>query len=149
MTHKSILAPGIHDLTEPELENHFLSGFTESGTRAELIDNLKQFLAALSALGIEFEVWLDGSFTTLKMDPNDIDLVAFASAKEIETLAPDKQSLAKTLLGNNVAIRQNLKLDVYFSAIENAEWRSYWRGWFGFDRNESPKGIARLKVQPS
>jgi hypothetical protein len=38
--------------------------------------------------------------------------------------------------------------DVYFAPSDDSALRSYWRGWFGFDRDENPKGLARITVAP-
>jgi len=42
------------------------------------------------------------------------------------------------LLDKHPDISQSFFLDI--------EHRSYWRGWFGFSRNEEPKGIIRLNI---
>jgi hypothetical protein len=91
MEHAPLFPPGLHDVAEHELDNHFLSAFGESKTRPALIAGLRAFLKGLSRAGIAFEVWLDGSFCTKKIDPNDIDLVVFADENEINRLDPALQ----------------------------------------------------------
>lgn len=147
MSHKPLLAPGLHDIEENDLDNHFLSGFAGSTTRTQLVQNLKRYLQALRQYGIRFEIWIDGSFATDKRDPNDIDLIVFASEAEVSALpAHTKVSLAS--LFDRVNIKHALGCDVLFAVAEDQSVRSYWRGWYGFDRNEEPKGIARIKVSP-
>jgi len=147
MEEESILDPGLHDFDLSEIGNHFLSGFSGSKTRKQLIDGLKAFIAQLTNIGIPIEIWIDGSFTTKKENPNDIDLVLFSPASILNALPPDKQLLFKVLI-DRPTIRNKFGCDVLFCPSEHSVLRSYWRGWYGFDRNEKPKGIARVKVGP-
>lgn len=140
-----ILTPGIHDFELSEIGNHFLQDFTASKTRAFLVDNFVAYTKYLLEIGVPVEIWIDGSFTTTKLDPNDIDLVVFSPGVELNALPLAKQELFKALIDRR-SIKSKLGLDVLFCPAENSEMRSYWRGWFGFDRNEHPKGIARVKV---
>jgi len=147
VSYESLLSPGFHDIEEAELENHFLSHFPNSKTRPKLVLALKHYLNSMRALGVDFEVWLDGSFTTTKLDPNDIDLVAFASPDEINKL-PDPKKQLLTSLFDRRSVKHSLSLDVLFATDTDPNLRSYWRGWYGFDREENAKGIARLVVKP-
>ncbi|MGE3296058.1 MAG: hypothetical protein AB7I68_01780 [Porticoccaceae bacterium] len=147
MTHKPLLAPGLHDVEESDLDNHFLSTFPTTKTRIGLILGLKRYLQALKQIGLSFEIWIDGSFTTEKIDPSDVDLVVFGSMIEIDSLPEArKQHLAR--LVDRVNIKQALGCDVLFAVAEDQDLRSYWRGWYGYDRDEQPKGIARIRVAP-
>ena len=145
MSHKPLLAPGLHDVKIDDIDNHFLSSFSGSNTRPKLIDGLKKYVEALEQVGAKFEIWIDGSFATEKVDPNDIDMVIFGSAAELNKLPHLKQVALQRLI-DRTSVRLTLGCDVLFCVAENQNMRSYWRGWFGFDRNESPKGIARLEV---
>lgn len=145
MEYKSLLPAGIHDVALSDVDNHFLSSFPSSKTRKNLISGLTQFTLALSQFGIRYELWIDGSFTTEKLDPNDIDLVVFLSSQEVNSLSGNQQTTLAQLLDRHTA-KQNFGCDAFVSFIEDQDHRSYWRGWFGYDRNENPKGIARIAV---
>ena len=147
MNHKPLFPPGIHDISESDLENHFLSGFPSSSTRQRLISGLKKYLKLLKSIGVKFEIWIDGSFTTEKEDPGDIDLVVFGSTTELNHLPSPKKSQLHALF-DRVSIKNAIGCDVLFAVAEDQDMRSYWRGWYGFDRNENPKGIARIEVGP-
>jgi|SRR5690554_5639284 len=140
-----LLKPGIHDFEIEEIGNHFLLDFPASKTREPLIEGLKAFIAHLANVGVPVELWIDGSFTTKKTDPNDIDLVVFSPAEALNNLPADKQALFQALT-DRASIKNNFGCDVLFCPSENLDMRSYWRGWYGFDRNEQPKGIARVTV---
>lgn len=148
MSELPILSPGLHDIREDELRNHFLSSFPGSKTRESLISGFHKYLSQLRRFGVSFEIWLDGSFTTNKENPNDIDLVVFGSESELNVLSPNQQLNLRPLLLDRATIRSRYGLDVLFAVSEDQNLRSYWRGWYGFDRDENPKGIARLVINP-
>ncbi len=148
MEHKPLLAPGLHDLELNEIENYFLKGFPDSKTRQPLIDGLNSYIHQLSRVGIDIELWIDGSFTTHKKDPADIDLVLFFMESVVQTLPSEKQQLLKRLVLQRATMRKNFGCDVYFGLSDNSDHRSEWEEWYGFDRDKQPKGIARITVKP-
>lgn len=147
MEHAPLFPPGLHDVVEQEHDNHFLGAFAESRTRPMLVAGLRSFLAALRRVGVAFEIWLDGSFCTEKIDPNDVDLVVFADESELNRLDPNVQRYLAGLLDRTTTRRQ-FGCDVLFAPAGDMDIRSYWRGWYGFDRLERPKGMVKLVVVP-
>lgn len=147
MEHAPLFPAGLHDFTEHELDNHFLSAFSESTTRPALITGLRAFLASLRNVGIAFEIWLDGSFCTEKINPNDIDLVVFADEKQVNSLDDSNKRYLAGLL-DRITSRRKFGCDVLFAPAGDMNLRSYWRGWYGFDRHERPKGMVKILVTP-
>jgi hypothetical protein len=147
MTDLSLFAPGLHEIHESNLDKVFLSNFSSSITRPRLLFGLKQFIDSIRTIGIPFEVWLDGSFCTNKIDPNDVDLVVFALPAEVDALDAIKKAQLATLL-NQRTTKMQYGCDVYFAHADDVTHRSYWRGWYGYDRSEQPKGFAKVMVQP-
>lgn len=147
MEHSPILPPGLHEVGVSEIDNHFASEFPDSITRLKLIAGFRLFIDTLKQFGISFEIWIDGSFTTNKTNPNDIDLVVFSSANSINQLDTIKKQDLLSLFDRQETKRK-FGLDAFFSTSEEQNARSYWRGWFGFDRNEKPKGIAKVVLEP-
>ncbi|MGE4418774.1 MAG: hypothetical protein AB7D38_02935 [Sulfurimonas sp.] len=145
---KPLLEAGLHDFELSEIGNHFLQDFPESKTRAVLIGSLHLYIEYLSEVGVPIELWIDGFFTTQKVNPNDIDLVIFSPATVLNSLAPEKQHNFQVLT-DRATIKNRFGLDVLFCPAEDQNMRSYWRGWYGFNRHEQPKGIARVMVAAS
>lgn len=145
MEQKPLLDPGLHDFELNEIGNHFLKDFPNSKTRKPLIDGLNAYISHLSNIGAPIELWIDGSFTTSKENPNDIDLVIFSPASVLNSLPKEKQQLFQALI-DRASAKTTFGCDVLFCPTEDQNLRSYWRGWYGFDRNEQPKGIARVTV---
>ncbi len=140
-----LLEPGLHDFNLSDIGNHFLLDFPNSKTRKNLINGFHTYISYLTNIGAPIEIWIDGSFTTKKVDPNDIDLVIFSPASAINALPHEKQQLFQ-LLTDRSTVKKNFGCDVLFCPSEDHDLRSYWRGWYGFNRNEKPKGIARVMV---
>lgn len=139
----SLLPAGIHDVHIKDLEARFVLPFKDQTQRKNVLGRFLVFHSRLISFGVFFEIWLDGSFTTEKENPNDIDLVIFGDPNQLNLLPDDKQKELQQLLDNGTA-RIRYSCDTYFAFINDAKQRSYWRGWYGFTRNEQAKGFVRL-----
>jgi len=145
MEETPLLSPGLHDFDLSEIGTFFLNDFPNSKTRKPLINGLVKFIEKLVDVGVPIELWIDGSFTTSKTNPNDIDLVVFSPSSILNSLPHNKQKQFQVLVDRET-VKFNFGCDVLFCPSESQKMRSYWRGWYGFDRNENPKGIARVVV---
>lgn len=77
--------PRLVDLSMAELEENFVSNLTESTTRQPIFDAFKKYNADLiEMVGTPLFQWIDGSFVTKKLNPNDIDFVTFWDYKIYE-----------------------------------------------------------------
>ena len=147
-----VLPAGIHNYTVEAFMAMFVDNFPTSQRRRLIADALWDFAADIFSVGVPFEFWVDGSFTTAKVNPNDADLVLFLQIPDMNILAPQWSTLRQKYSG---------LLDFYFAyatspenqnalpndyhKIENN--RNYWRGQFGYDRKDAPKGIVRLSCE--
>lgn len=145
MEFEPLLAPGIHDFTKDTLENHFVTPFTIQEKRKELVERFGFLLEKVEDLGIAFEIWIDGSFVTKKEEPNDIDIAFFFDPIQANALPDDKKTLFSEIADNSLS-KYRYNCDVYFLPNNMPNWRSYWRGWFGFTRSETAKGFARINI---
>lgn len=96
------------------------------------------------------EVWVDGSFTTSKMDPDDVDILIVLDFLVLNELPEHMHPQVGPML-NRQYVKQNFNIDVLLLAknhpdVDYDERRSYWRGWFGFDRQENVKGLVRIAL---
>ncbi|WP_439559149.1 DUF6932 family protein [Dyadobacter sp.] len=104
-----------------------------------------EFRGLVSRLDLEsiVEIWIDGSFVTMKPNPRDMDLVVFVKSADYDRLA--------MLFAE---IRQNVEvLDVYFVRTYPLEHPKYfltnfdkldWQSFFGRNRQNVKKGIIKL-----
>jgi hypothetical protein len=59
-------------------ERMFVSDFSKSSKRQKWFDNYLEYVHELQmVLGIGFVQWVNGSFTTRKFNPDDIDFITF------------------------------------------------------------------------
>ncbi|WP_420836676.1 DUF6932 family protein [Agitococcus lubricus] len=92
------------------------------------------------------EVWIDGSFCTYKQEPDDIDLVVFASKLSVRQLSQNKLQELATLFDNKMDTKLRYGCDIYIAQSEDVIKRNYWLKQFCLDHNFNEKGIARLWV---
>lgn len=71
---KGHLPPGLHQATLDEFETRFVTG-QPSETRSNIFGGYLNYRAELIELRVAIKQWVDGSFTTAKQNPSDIDLV--------------------------------------------------------------------------
>ena len=143
MEFEPLYPAGFHDITLDNLDDIFVVPFAENERRKYLTERFKDFLDKFSEIGISAEIWIDGSYSTHKPEPGDIDIVFFCDPNQLNTLTPDKHVLISELFNRHLSkIRYNC--EVFLAPTDNTNLRSYWRGWFAFSRDEKPKGIPRI-----
>lgn len=75
-----------------EVKSALVDSFPGSKTRAPIYEDwlkLRERLSQLITLEIQ---WLNGSYATTKVDPNDLDLATFANSDEVEGLDPIQEA---------------------------------------------------------
>ena len=144
-----LLPAGLHTYDFLTFKEQFVTGFPSSQTRPVILGCLEHFVSAILSLCVPDEFWIDGSFTTTKVNPNDADLIIFvdyADFKKIHTLWAQLQQ-QHPYLDMYIACAVNEKTKQILSPYDYNEvvnLRNYWRGQFGFDRQDNPKGIVKL-----
>jgi hypothetical protein len=150
------LPPGGHAATVDEIELALVDAFPASKTRRPLFEQWRNVVAAIERILPIQEHWMDGSYVTAKLDPNDIDIVTYLDHQDFDGL----DDVAKTLLAGLVSNKVSQALhgcDSYWvvaypeghplrAAYEQS--RSYWEHWLGTDRTGNPKGYVELLRQP-
>lgn len=141
-----LLTSGIHVKTLDDIKAICVYNFVNTLRRMLIYEKFCEFLSILSQFHIWFEIWIDGSFVTEKEEPDDIDVVIFAKKTEINNLTAYYKNSFWLLISRDC--KKLYLTDAYFATIEDYSSRSYWRGWFGFTREEKPKGMIKLEVNP-
>lgn len=149
-----LLPAGFHDLDDSSIKSLLVEAFPKSVRRSMLYCNYIQLLEQLKQINHQVycfsEVWIDGSFTTEKPEPDDIDILLVLDFNALNSLPETLKPLVSTLL-NREYVKLNYNIDVLLlpenhPEMDYQERRSYWRGWFGFDRKENPKGLVRVML---
>jgi len=147
---------GFHDLSDDELREKCVTDFPASERRDMLYCNLIQLMSFFRLINQTYriveEVWVDGSFTTSKMEPDDVDILIVFDFQALNGLPVQMQPQVQAML-NRQYVKQNFNIDLLLLVKNHPdvdydydEKRSYWRGWFGFDRQESAKGLVRIAL---
>lgn len=148
LNEKGYLDAGLHMSSMQELKEVFVKQFTTSQTREEIYNNFLEWKTELEKKYRIYEIWVDGSFATNKINPNDIDIVVFAYLENNQELFHQWNSIRnKDKIDAYLTIavcEENKKILTPKLFYEMVNQRNYWRGQFGFDRNDLPKGIIVL-----
>lgn len=127
------------------IEDFFVANFIESITRKTLFSEFSLFLNEIKSIVENGMLWLDGSFITLKKDPQDIDILIFVHS---EILLEKEREL--TILKK----KYQPKIDSYFIELlpENHPQyflfemnRKEWLFTFSTSRSFQNKGIIQIE----
>lgn len=143
MEYDPLYPAGFHDISIDDLDNIFVIPFEENERRKYLTNRFRDYIEKFSELNLKVEIWLDGSYSTIKPEPGDMDILIVFDAEEVNKLPLEKQPLLQELFDRELS-KIRYSIDVLLLPSNNENIRSYWRGWFGFSRTEQPKGIPRL-----
>jgi hypothetical protein len=143
MEFEPIYPPGFHEVDLKDIDDIFVIPFENNERRRYLTERLKSYLEKFYELGIKAEIWLDGSYSTKKPEPGDIDILIVFNEQELNQIAQEKQIVLNELFNRDFC-KIRYSIDVLLCPASDQNNRSYWRGWFGFSRSEVPKGIPRL-----
>lgn len=145
-----LLAPGLHKITLADLRQLCVDAFPLSRTRIRIMVGLEYFVSVFSVNQIKAEVWVDGSFLTEKINPNDCDLVVGVDAERLDYDKPLEHLLTE-IIEDHDYIKRAIYCDTYLRfqwPIGHADHplgevqRDYWEKTFGTARDGRPKGIA-------
>lgn len=149
------MEPGLHKMSVEEFEAAFVTSFPHSTTRTDILVGFLKHREELSALLQTFEEFVNGSFTTNKNDPNDVDLVVMADAAVVDALSESEQKLLEMLVSGKET-QKGYHCDAYFCPTypedhplhsRSRPQRKYWMGEFGYDRCDVPKGIVHMQFE--
>lgn len=72
-----------------------------------------------------------------------MDILIIFDDAEVNNLSIEKQFVLEELFNRDLC-KIRYSIDVLLCRSHDINGRSYWRGWFGFSRDEKPKGIPRV-----
>jgi hypothetical protein len=96
--------------------------------------------------GVRCEMWIGGSFFSLKEWPGDVDIVLFLERSGIDK-ANAKQMHLLEQLNDRPLMKAQYLADVYFDPQDLLSRKKYWEETFGRDKETGePKGIGVLRI---
>jgi hypothetical protein len=110
--------------------------------------NLEAIIGCLNQTGMKAELWIDGSFLTEKLNPEDVDLVVCVDGKDFASFdAAQRAALDWVQTGN---LWERYKCDAYAFVRKRSpegEWiYAYWLRQFGFSRANEMKGLVVVRL---
>ncbi len=144
-----ILSSGCKEIGLWQLDHYFYNSFTngtvDSSRRLFLVRKLAAYLSELKKFGLQLEIWIDGSFTTVKPDPEDIDLVVWAYQHELEGLALIRQPAFERLTVDRGFVMAKYNIDVYLAFFDDQQANEKWTTLFTQGHyTYSQKGFFKL-----
>jgi hypothetical protein len=149
-----LLSAGFHGMSTEDLRKLCVGGFKTSVSRPHIMDGFQKVVEKLRGVGIQGEVWVDGSFLTKKIEPFDADILVHVS---VDFTDAANQTQKNALRWVNANLRADYRCDSYILVTypaghalhSDGEWsRAYWLRQYGFDQKTPPgmKGIALIKL---
>ncbi|WP_370726407.1 DUF6932 family protein [Fibrella aquatica] len=149
LNENGLLIPGgLIDTSLHEVEEAFVFSMPLSSNRSQLFDQLSSYINEVKVIiGETFTYWLDGSFTTSKLNPKDVDIVLFVDYRKHQQFNRELDQLR--------SVRKPV-IDSYFVPVYPSGHRNYrlyelsqteWLYVFGTTRDYKNKGILSLQVQ--
>lgn len=153
-----LLPPGAFLCDESFFHSHFVEGFPNSKTRRQLLKSFVDLRSQMKSLNIAATLWVGGSYVTAKLDPKDIDVVAFCDYEMFKGFRGE----AKIFLEESFTEQGKNNRDVdwyivpacspdhkYYGtfAVQATYWSEvlgHWQG--GLDRVRRQKGIVEMVV---
>ena len=160
---KGHLPPGIHEATMEDLRIRFVDSVPESRTRKDIFAGYIDYLSDVLPLNIVLKQWLDGSFTTIIADPNDMDVISHVDALKINKDRYTQDQFNRLFINNNnrKLLNSKYKCDPFAIAIYPPGHKfynmtlntiNYWSDFFGHDSRAAgrpPKGLIEINHKQS
>lgn len=145
-----LLTVGFHPMTVPDLRALCVTAFPLSTTRDPIMCTLEAMCTAISVSLIRSEIWVDGSFLTKKIEPNDVDAVVVI---QHGSHTPEQHAVLERVAQKRFASPHqcdsyvNIEYPRNHAKFSTGEFmRAYWMRQFGFSRGEQIKGIAVIRT---
>ncbi len=139
------------DTTLEEIELELVYSFDENSIRLQLFEMLKIYLLDLSNLldRQPFEVLIDGSFTSRKINPNDIDIVVIIDSKIVKAIDVTgfrcnlSQKKLVNYSGVHAFVIEKFEENNTKFILFQADFL-HWLSFFSKDRKGNKKGILKI-----
>jgi hypothetical protein len=143
----------VNSTTFDHFESFFVALFPSNSSRHQIFEGYKRYIKQLKdILNSGFYQWVDGSFVTDKMNPNDIDVVTFVDAdlliknekKLLHLIAPESKLIYRVDAAFVGIYPMNHKLRMV------TDWDiAFWKDFYGNTRPDAlkkqmPKGFIQL-----
>jgi hypothetical protein len=148
------LLPGLYTPHLSEFKDRFVSDYPDSKTRISIFSDYINYCNQIINFEIASKNWVDGSFTTYKTDPGDIDIVVHYDALKLNSLQ-NRESI-KDLFLDQLNARKKFQCHTLTVPIYPKHDPRYiltfisynkWKNWFSQDKiTHKPKGLIEFDL---
>ena len=142
-------------MSASDLKSLVVDAFPLSKTRATLWQAFDKFIQELKAADLHCDVWLDGSFLTKKIDPDDVDFVLDFPVSVLDAVDITQAALVNKISKQGFKTQKLHSFVIYSAPVidlrhaESLHLHNQWERDFGFSYvKKEPKGIAVMEVSP-
>lgn len=149
-----LLPVGLHPLTMVALGGLCVGRFPLSSTRLEIMSGLDAAIQKLVDAKMAGDLWIDGSFLTEKIDPEDVDLTLRLTCEFVEGCSVAQQEMIAWF--NQAEVLKQPYHCHSFAWVDfphghplywEGEWdRAFWIRQWGFSQRNVRKGIAVVEL---
>jgi hypothetical protein len=143
-----LLGAGLHNLSSDSRRRLCLERFPSSITRKKIFENVEAFTATINSHAIKGVIWVDGSFLTEKLNPDDADILLLVGSDDYRQFSQQQKDFIAHLSGQS--LYHQYRLDNYVAVVgQDASGQyqhAYWLRQFGFSRDNRMKGILTITV---
>ncbi len=150
------LPPGLISTTIEEFKKFYVLDFSGSATRNKIFNGYMNYCKKMIILEVAIKQWLNGSYTTNKNNPSDIDFVTHIDATKVDELDEmgrknfldlhDRKRIKSEYLCDvfePIFVYPKELPDLYISTLNEI---NFWLKYLGQDRNKNPKGIIEIDL---
>lgn len=147
----------LRPFTVAELRALCVDGFPLSDTRDVIMSCLEHVCSILAQAGIVGDLWVDGSFLTQKIDPEDADVVLVVRSEFLDAATTEQREAVDWFADEFGELKRWLRCHCYplvmypdgHAMFWSSTYRhAYWLRQWGFSRANVLKGIAVVKLNP-
>lgn len=144
-----LLRAGFHELDLNARQRLCVERFGDSVMRPRIMQNLELKIAEINYQSIPGQIWIDGSFLTEKINPDDADIALILSRTTHRGLSLAQRTWFNQFRGTS--LYDQYRIDNYGIVLDpnqaEGHWLfAYWLKQFGFSRSDEMKGIVRIQV---
>lgn len=155
------LLQGIHKIDINAFVETFVDSYPKSNTRKKIFEGYCNYCIFLSHFNFVKRQWINGSYVTKKIDPNDIDIVNFVDSKAVDSnallisyikrLETDYDYVCRKYSCDTHFVTEYPEDDIRYTMFENsaAYWSDVKKGVYSTDKYGVLKGIIELEFIPS
>lgn len=147
-----LLPLGFHLMTAKELRAMCVDAFPLSIKRDDIMTKLEEIIDTLAKEKVVADMWVNGSFMTRKIDPEDSDILLVVQGDFYDNRATLAQRAVIDWINSNLKTTHLCDSYVSFQYPEGHQWHTvskwmeaYWIRQFGFSRQDQFKGMAVVR----